>query len=92
MVSTNKYLRHTLSIPNGIYEIGHVAHFNYWYLLFATHNTYLYFFVISVAIYANDVFHVCYKQPVFNSASVRTKDEAFNNSIEQINCTPTQTE
>ena len=50
------------------------------------------FCVLSVAIYANDVFQVCYKQPVFNSASVRTKDEAFNNSIEQINCTPTQTE
>ena len=50
------------------------------------------FCVLSVTIYANDVFQVCYKQPVFNSASVRTIDEAFNNSIEQINCTPTQTE
>ena len=50
------------------------------------------FWVLFVAIYANDVFQVCNKQPVFNSASVKTKDEAFNNSIEQINCTPTQTE
>ena len=50
------------------------------------------FCVLSVAIYSNYVFQVCYKQPVFNSTSVKTKDEAFNNSIEQINCTPTQTE